>query len=198
MENQQILPRNNAPFVSVFIFSALLVLPGCGLSDLTQAACTTTGGASHCFQEAAVQSGDEANCDNVAPIAEFKNSNPPRDKCVVMIAANEGDPSICDKTKGGIGSYGKEDCVKAIADTTRDPEVCKKLEGNTVSTCMNSAAQKTIDDVEKLKTMKIKNPEDVKEVQQQLEELRKTNEMLTEVMKVKVDAELSVVKNFRI
>lgn len=178
----------------------MFVFSGCGLSDLTQVACQSSGNDPHCSQEAAVQSDVADNCDKVAQKEEFKalGSNPPRDKCVVMVAANNEDPAKCDNVKGGTMSYTKEDCLKAISDTAHDPATCSKLGGADVGSCVNNVAQKTFDDIERLKNMKIKTAQDVQELQANLDKLQKTQEMLTNINKTKMEMERSVVQNFRI
>ena len=182
---------------SFFLLSiaSLFLFSGCGLSDLTKATCDISGGDPHCSQEAAVQSNDADNCDTVAQKEEFKKagSNPPRDKCVVMVAANNENPETCNKVKGGLMSYTKQDCTQAISDTAREPSTCPKLGGD-VASCINKVAEKAIIDAEQLTTMKKKTPEDIAEVQRRLEELRKTNEMLSNVYKVKAETALTAIK----
>ena len=145
-------PRKQTPKASLLglAFASILFLNGCGLSDITQVACDTTGKDPHCSQEAAVQSGETENCDNVAQKEEFKKvgSNPPRDKCVVMVAANNENPEQCNNVKGGVMSYTKEDCLKAISDTAHNPSTCTKLGGSDVPTCINNVAEKTFNDIE--------------------------------------------------
>lgn len=179
--------------VSTFLFT------GCGISDLTQIACDVSSGDPHCSQEAAAQSDLAENCDKVAQKEEFKKlgSNPPRDKCVVMVAANTEDPAKCDKVKGGPMSYTKDDCIQAIADTARDPATCSKLGSGDMGTCINKVAEKTFADISKLKDMKTRSKEDIAELQSKMNQLAKTNEMLTSINKTTYDMQRAVISNFR-
>lgn len=180
-------------FVSVFFFS------GCGLSDLTQTVCDTTGGDPHCSQEAAVQSGEAENCDRVAQKEEFKQvgSNPPRDKCVVMVAANNEDPEKCNNVKGGTMSYTKEDCLKAISDTAHNPSTCSKLGGLDIPTCINNVAEKTFNDIDRLKNMKTKTAQDIKELQEAMAKIQQSNEMLSNINKERINTQQAVIRNLR-
>ena len=175
-----------------------LLLPGCGLADVTQEACTIGQDSVHCMQEAAVEAGDVAKCDSIAQREDFKalGSNPPRDKCVVMVAANNEDPSVCKNIKGGAMSYSTADCTKAIADTARNPDTCGKLGGDQGS-CANTVAQNVFDDVAKLQKMTKPLTQDVKEVQDNLAKMQKMNEMLTNINKAQLDASMAVVRNLR-
>lgn len=195
---QRLQTRSNVPLAIMALASALL-LSGCGVSDLTEVACQYSGDDPHCAQEAAVQSGDADNCDNVAQKEEFKKigSNPPRDKCVVMVAANNEDPAKCDNINGGLRSYTKEDCLKAISDTARDPQTCSKLPNTDLGSCINNMAQKTFDDIDKLKDMKIKTKQDQQVLQQRMRDLEKMTEMLNSMNKSRMDMEKSAISNLR-
>ncbi|MBP9864646.1 hypothetical protein KBC54_04330 [Patescibacteria group bacterium] len=186
-------------FLPLLAVVSMSFFSGCGVADLVQIACDASSGDPHCTQEAAVQSDTVENCDKVAQKEEFKKfgSNPPRDKCVVMVAANTEDPAKCDKVKGGAMSYTKEDCIQAIGDTARDPATCSKLGSGDIATCINKVAEKTFADITKLKDMKSKTKEDITELQNMMNELAKTNELLTSMNKTTYDVQRGVIGNLR-
>ena len=188
----------NKTSLALALLPLFLVLPGCGLSDVTQEACLIGQDSIHCMQEAAVEAGDPAKCDSITQREDFKalGSNPPRDKCVVMVAANNEDPSVCKDIKGGPMSYTGADCTKAIADTARNPDTCGKLGGDQ-GTCANNVAQNVFDDVAKLQKMTNPRTQDIKEVQDNLAKMQKMNEMLTNINKANLDANMAVIRNFR-
>ncbi|MEI7512671.1 MAG: hypothetical protein WCK01_04415 [Candidatus Uhrbacteria bacterium] len=198
----QLLPsfrkRNNLLSIAALGAGAFF-LQGCGLESLQFAACNVNGDP-HCFQEAAVQSDDADNCDTVAQKQEFKQvgSNPPRDKCVVMVAANNEDPSTCKKTQGGMYSYNEADCLKGIADSARDPSVCSKLGDANMAACVQSATQNTYDDIDEFSKKPKKTQADIAEIQRKMDELQKLNGMMTNIMKEKFETEKAVISNLRI
>lgn len=191
------LKKHNS-FLALFAASAM-ILPGCGLADATQTACIFTGNDPHCEQEAAVQTGNADNCDRVEQKEEFKKigSNPPRDKCVSMVAANNEEPATCDKVKGGPLSYSKEDCMKGIADTARDPDTCSKFEKPDMASCVNGVAQKAIEDGKKLEKMASRKERDIKELQEKMNKIQKLNEMLSGLVKTQFDTQRQIVNNLR-
>lgn len=197
MQNHLLFRKPNAG-IAALSFASLFLFTGCGLSNVTAVACDVSGKDPHCSQEAAVQSDNADNCDSVAQKEEFKKlgSNPPRDKCVVMVAANTEDPSACDKVKGGLLSYGKEDCTKAIADTATDPTTCTKLAGDAAA-CANKVAEKTYKDIETVKNMKQKDERDIQQLQKTMNDLQKMNEMLTNVNKAAQEMQMTAVRGLR-
>ncbi len=62
---------------------------------------------------------------------EFKQygSNPPRDKCYMMLAAKLGDYSLCSKVKWWEMSYTKADCIFEVINEQGDPKWCDLLKG---------------------------------------------------------------------
>ncbi len=183
----------------LLLAASMFSFAGCGVADLVQIACDASSGDPHCTQEAAVQSDVVENCDKVAQKDEFKQfgSNPPRDKCVVMVAANNEDPAKCDNVKGGVMSYTKEDCLKGITETARDPATCSKLGSKDLGACINSVAEKTFADIDKLKDMKSKTKQDIAELQSKMSDLSKQAELLTNINKSKYDMQRGVIGNLR-
>ncbi|MFZ5392401.1 MAG: hypothetical protein ACOZAR_04410 [Patescibacteria group bacterium] len=94
-----------------------LSLPGC-VGQLMSVFCPyLSDNAGHCFQRAAVMDGNPDLCEEIEQPAEWKKagSNPPKDKCFLMIAEKTGDESACQYIVGGFGSYTKEECYQAAA-----------------------------------------------------------------------------------
>ena len=100
---------------------ATLLLGGC-LGEFLSFFCDYGEDSDHCYQAAAVQEADPADCANVKGEG-FQGSNPPRDKCHLMIAENTGDPSACEGVEGGFMSYDKEECLEA-AFRNHSPDDC--------------------------------------------------------------------------
>lgn len=132
------------------IFSSFL-LSGCiGIFDF---ACEFAGDQDyHCYQWFAVQEENPDNCDNVNQAEKFKDagSNPPKDKCYLMIAEKTGDPSGCSRIEGGAMSYSVQECVWKAAVTSRNPEICNTIEGSyssMIQTFNTSTCLAAIEDV---------------------------------------------------
>jgi len=136
---------NKAPFINaakvILVVSMTQLLTGC-LGDLMTVVCDFVPEADHCFQGAAVQNADPYGCEKVTGEG-FKGSNPPRDKCYLMIAENTGNYDVCEYIKGGPMSYTKDDCIFAAAIKNEDPAGCKKLTGMAFENC-KSDISKTI------------------------------------------------------
>jgi len=109
------------------LLPATIILSGC-LGDLAEFFCEVDvmGDSDHCYQTAAVQESDPDECVKIAGEG-FSGSNPPRDKCHLMIAENTGDPSACEGIEGGFMSYSKEDCL-AGAFRNHTVEDCKSTQ----------------------------------------------------------------------
>lgn len=123
------------------LFVPLIALPlsGC-LGELMGVLCDFFPDSDHCFQSAAVQKADPYGCEKIKGEG-FKGSNPPRDKCYLMIAENTGDYSACDYIKGGPMSYTKEDCIFAAAVKHDDPKGCRMLTGLAFENCKHDLSQ---------------------------------------------------------
>lgn len=126
------LLRRKAPFVRtllVFTFASFF-LSSCDsvLSGIGGLMCSLAPDSDHCYQFAAVQSGDPSRCEKIKG-TKFKDvgSNPPRDKCYLQIAENTGNYDACDKIKGGAMSYTKNECLEGAAVKRDDPAGCAKL-----------------------------------------------------------------------
>lgn len=198
MQLRHLLQRQYNLLAIVALGVAVTFLPGCDLVDLQIATCDVSGDP-HCFQEAAVQSENADNCDTVAQKEEFKKvgSNPPRDKCVVMVAANNEDPTTCKKAQGGLLSYSEQDCLKGIADTASRPDTCKTLGQQYIEVCVNSVTKNTIADIDEFSKKPKKTDEDVQILQQKMKDLEKMNEMMTDVIKAEFEMKKAIVANLR-
>ena len=101
----------------LFLVIGLLVMPGC-IGRVFSILCPYLGGnEGHCYQRAAVFDSDPDLCLDIPQPEEWKKagSNPPKDKCYLMIAEKTGDDSVCGYIEGGLGSYSKEECYAAAA-----------------------------------------------------------------------------------
>ena len=65
-------------------------------------------------------------------------SNPPQDKCYLMVAQNTGNLDACEKIKGGLMSYTREQCVLETSVETQNPEGCSRLKGADKAKCAQS------------------------------------------------------------
>ncbi|MFA4930305.1 MAG: hypothetical protein WC570_00345 [Patescibacteria group bacterium] len=93
----------------------LVFLPGCVGRAFSILCPYLFDNAGHCFQRAAVFDNDPDLCAEIAQPPEWKDagSNPPKDKCYLMIAEKTGDSAPCEYIEGGLGSYTKEECYQA-------------------------------------------------------------------------------------
>lgn len=143
-----------------------LLLTGC-LGDLQGLICEFLDNPDHCYQGAAVQEGQSEECEKIKGEG-FSGSNPPRDKCYLMIAENTGDYSACDQIKGGPMSYTKEECILGAAVKNEDPDGCRKLSGSSFQNCKSQVGKNITADslkdiseqVEAAKSAAGKDPED--------------------------------------
>ena len=119
------------PQLLFVFFFALLTLSGCiGVFDFV---CNFAGEQDyHCYQWFAVHEEDPDDCNNIRQAEKFQDagSNPPKDKCYLMIAERTGDPSGCERIEGGLMSYTVQECIWRAAVTARNPEICHTIEGS--------------------------------------------------------------------
>jgi len=124
-------------------FAVLLVLPllagGCSLIGGSEDLACLMNNDPHCYQNVAVSEGDADVCAKVKQPEQFKDmgSNPPQDKCYLMEAQNTGDLSACDKIKGGLMSYTKEECILEASVANQDASGCQKLTGEDKANCVD-------------------------------------------------------------
>jgi hypothetical protein len=176
------------------------VLPGCDfVSGLSLFMCRFSTDDAHCFQDAAVQSGDSANCDKVSQKEEFKKvgSNPPQDKCRMMIAANKEDPALCKTLKGGMMSYSPEDCEATVAEVATKPDTCTAMSGSAAGKCADTVADKTFAEVDALVAKSNKTPDEIAALQKKMSDLGRLTEMMSGVMKADYDAKQALIGNLR-
>jgi len=155
--------------LSLVLLSSLL-LTGC-LGDLIEFSCWFFDDVDHCYQSAAVQKADPDSCENVGGEG-FSGSNPPKDKCYLMIAENTGDRSVCDKVVGGPASYSQQDCLDAAARYQGDDEEEGSEDPEVASEDIDADLLVSVsEDLEAAKSEAGRNPDD-KEAQRRLEELQ--------------------------
>jgi hypothetical protein len=153
-------------FIALLLALAPFLLAGC-VGDLIELSCLFMEDRDHCYQAAAIQKADPYGCEKVSG-KDFKGSNPPRDKCYLLIAENTGDYGPCEFIKGGPLSYTKEECIMSVAVGTDDPAGCKKLSGQDLSSCREQVSASITSDklkdisaeVEALKSSVGSNPDD--------------------------------------
>ena len=116
-------------------FAALLALPliaaGCNLIGGSEDLACLMSSDPHCYQNVAVSEGDADVCAKVKQPEQFKDmgSNPPQDKCYLMEAQNTDNLAACDKIKGGLMSYTREECILEASVANQDASGCQKLTG---------------------------------------------------------------------
>ncbi len=110
-----------------FIVGASMMLSGCDILHwFTFTSCSFSEDDVHCYQEVAVSSGDADECDKVPQKEGFTTSNPPQDKCYMMVAENTGDPTACNNMKGGAFSYERDECLENVFENG-SPDDCAGL-----------------------------------------------------------------------
>jgi len=174
-----------------------------GCTNLTEGAtdmaCAFSEDSVHCKQESAVQSGDPTKCDKIGQKAEFKDvgSNPPQDKCYMMVAANKEDPGACDRIKGGIGSYSKEDCLDGVAKTASKPDTCGKLSGAAQQTCMGSVTSNISAQIQAENAKPYPDQAKLDQLQKQMQDTNKMFETLSNTMKANQDMQRGIIQNIK-
>jgi hypothetical protein len=159
--------------IFILAIALLLILPGCDLiPELTELLCDINPDSSHCYQQAAVGSGNSDKCAKVTAPPEYKKmgSNPPKDKCYLMVAQETGKYADCSKIAGGYGSYTKEECISGIATDKMDVKGCSKLSQaeqqkctSTISSRVTSSSLKDMDtQISDLKDKLASDPTDSK------------------------------------
>lgn len=126
---------------TILLLLSLVFVSGCWSSfDFV---CGSFDEPAHCVQWLAVQDENPDECDKVPVKKDFENtgSNPPKDKCYLMIAENTGDTSSCDRIEGGMYSYTVEECYSNAAEKHDDADLCKGSP-NEIE-CRNYLGQKT-------------------------------------------------------
>lgn len=110
-----------------FMVGASMMLSGCDILHwFTFTSCSYSSDDVHCYQEVAVSSGDADECDMIPQKEGYTSSNPPQDKCHLMIAENTGDPTACNDMKGGFGSYTRDECLENVF-ANGSPDDCAGL-----------------------------------------------------------------------
>lgn len=190
--------RSLVVFLPVLASTSLL-LSGCVWDQvLMDIPCSFAGnGSSHCYQQAAIQGGNADKCDKIKAPEQFikAGSNPPKDKCLSIVAQNTNQPKVCNNIQGGIGSYTKEDCATNVATANKNPDACSIVPSNAV-TCLNTAADMMVKDVhEKLQNPEALKTKEINEIQNELEKLQKYYDMMSTLNKGNIDNNMTIIKN---
>ena len=119
-------------------------LSGCSLIGWLEGDTCDINTDPHCNQGAAVDQGDDSDCAKVKQPADLKSvgSNPPKDKCYLMVAENTDNFDACDKIQGGMYSYTREECILDTATANEDPIGCQKLSGSDKADCVEQLGPK--------------------------------------------------------
>jgi hypothetical protein len=112
----------------LLVTSFSFLLSGC-LGDLLDWGCEYSDDEGHCYQSSAIQDSEPERCGNVT--SHFTGSNPPKDKCYLLIAENTGDPSVCDNIVGGPASYTQSECLQNVLQS-HTPESCLEAENEAI------------------------------------------------------------------
>lgn len=185
--------------IAIFILSlfSITLLTWCRDSD----PCADDPDSKHCYQAEAVSAWDASVCKKIDG-KEFKQykSNPPRDKCYMMVAAQNNDYSLCSKIKWGEMSYTKEDCIFEVISANDDPKWCDRMkwdnryeECNETFRSANALVMKdqNIDDL----TEQIKNDPENEELKTQLQKVLNSKKNLFPFLST--DEQSSYVKEHR-
>jgi len=182
------------------LMASSVFLVGCDpVLGIAQFMCIFDPDPVHCRQEASVEANSTQDCTKIGQKAEYAKfgSNPPQDKCIMMVAANKEDPSACDSIKGGVGSYTKEECQDGVAKTATKPETCGKLAGQAATNCVNNMT--TAVQAELLTESSKPNPDKTKldQLQKNMQALQKMNGMTSNLIKSTNDMQRGVIQNLR-
>lgn len=91
----------------------------------------------HCYQGAAIQEGDREECEKIK-WEWFVGSNPPKDKCYLLIAENTGELGACDSIEWWNMSYTKEECILNTSKLHNNPSWCMQLTWEAKADCINT------------------------------------------------------------
>lgn len=173
-------------FLLSFVLSSSVFLSGC-LGDLIEISCLFVEDENHCYQSAAVQKAEPDECEKIAGTG-FDGSNPPKDKCYILIAENTGDRSQCGNIQGGPGGYQVEDCLAAADryDAAQPVEEASEDEGVSAGLAFKAQREAIFEDVG------VEDPDVQSQVAQVFEALRDQNPNMS------VDEQLEVLKNVAI
>lgn len=129
----------------VMLAASSLFLPGCSLiGDMEGFACLLSPDSAHCYQEEAVGSSNADDCEKIKQQERFKGmgSNPPKDKCFLMVAQNTGDLEVCKRIEGGPMSYTQEECIMDTSVENENPAGCQMLSGQAKQNCADRLGPK--------------------------------------------------------
>jgi prefoldin subunit 5 len=122
--------------LSLIILSSL-VFTACDFEFLSDP-CASDPESHHCYQNLAVERADPSLCAKISAPEGFDKSNPPKDKCYLMVAQSTGDATVCNNIIGGEFSYEKSNCIVDVAVAQKDFSACDMLSGKQKDSCYES------------------------------------------------------------
>jgi len=135
-------PSKHSLKVAALLIVVSFSTTGC-VSEIEKVICEFLPDSDHCFQAAGGQGDNPDECSKIKG-EKFKDlgSNPPKDKCYLLIAENSGDLNVCKQMKGGMMSYSPEDCYLSVALKFENPAGCKMLSGESRTQCREQLGAK--------------------------------------------------------
>ncbi|MFA6048824.1 MAG: hypothetical protein WC792_02660 [Candidatus Micrarchaeia archaeon] len=164
---------------AVLVFS--VALAGClgGAADL---GCGLLSGKDrdHCYQGLGTTFNDGSLCPKIQG-ADFKSvgSNPPKDKCYLMVANNTENFDTCNNIEGGLYSYSPAECVDNVASKKLDRDYAE---------------------IQRLQTELAANPTDAakqQELQLKMADMQKMYEMMSNIEKSQHEMQMAPIRNLR-
>jgi hypothetical protein len=127
----------------IFLILILFILSAseCEFDFSPRDPCIDDPDSRHCYQNLAVERADPTLCEKIEAPTGFSKSNPPKDKCYLMVAESTGDAKHCLNMVGGEGSYEKNDCISSVAVEQKDFEACDMLRGESRKECYQSVGK---------------------------------------------------------
>jgi prefoldin subunit 5 len=177
----------NYSIILLIFFS--LILSGCEFDFTPRDPCIGDEDSRHCYQNLAVERKDPKLCEKIEAPEGFTKSNPPKDKCYMMVAQGTGDATICNNMVGGEGSYERKDCIVDVATEQIDFKACDMLSGDSRKECYESIGKNlktndllnTLDRIEQIENDLIyswRDKEKTAELKKELAELKKKQDLM--------------------
>lgn len=129
-------------FILISLFLSLFLLGGClsGCVACEAGSLFADRGVDHCYQKLAVMTGDASGCEKI-PGTGFEGSNPPKDKCYLLVAEKNVDPAPCANIEGGMNSYTTDECYQSVGATGGSADQCDGLTGGAEIECRTGVAR---------------------------------------------------------
>lgn len=140
--NQKINKTTIKKIIILLLALTMLANSECDFDFSPRDPCANDPDSRHCYQDLAVERGDPTLCEKIEAPPGFTKSNPPKDKCYMMVAESTKDPKHCLNMVGGEGSYEKNDCIMSVAADNKNFEACDLLRGETKQECYKRVGEK--------------------------------------------------------